>query len=67
LPQGQALPDLWALAYKDVATRALRGGFRGVGITPEIRAFEERLSKEHNIVCRVYQDRDQHQRAQQQQ
>ena len=58
LPQGQALPDLWSIAYKDVSTRALRGGFRGVGVTPEIRTFEERLCKEHNIACRVYQDRD---------
>jgi hypothetical protein len=30
-----------------------------VGITPEIRAFEERLCAEHQIACRVYQDRDQ--------
>ena len=67
LPQGQALPDLWSIAYKDVSTRALRGGFRGVGITPEIRAFEERLCKEHNIACRVYQDKDQHHREHQQQ
>lgn len=59
LPQGQALPDEWEKAYKDTSTRALRGGFRGVGITPEIRAFEERLCAEHQIACRVYQDRDQ--------
>lgn len=56
LPQGQALPDDWAHAYKDVSTRALRGGFRGVGITPQIRVFEETLCLEHDIACRVYQD-----------
>ena len=59
LPQGQSLPDAWALAYKDVSTRALRGGFRGVGITPQIRAFEESLCQEHDIACRVYQDCEQ--------
>lgn len=59
LPEGQALPDEWKIAYKDISSRALRGGFRGVGITPEIRAFEERLSAEHKISCRVYSDRDQ--------
>lgn len=59
LPQGQSLPDLWKIAYKDTSTRALRGGFRGIGITSEIRAFEERLCAEHKIACRVYLDRDQ--------
>jgi hypothetical protein len=54
LPQGQALPEGWKAAYKDTSTRALRGGFRGVGITPQIRSFEERLSAEHNIACRIY-------------
>ena len=59
LPEGQPLPDLWKIAYKDTSMRALRGGFRGIGITPEIRAFEERLCAEHKIACRVYTDRDQ--------
>ena len=59
LPDGQPLPDAWKIAYKDTSTRALRGGFRGIGITPEIRAFEERLCAEHEIDCRVYLDRDQ--------
>lgn len=59
IPQGQALPDNWHTAYKDVSSQSLRGGFRGVGITQEIRAFEERLSAEHQIACRIYSDKDQ--------
>jgi hypothetical protein len=59
LPEGQPLPDLWKIAYKDTSTHDLRGGFRCMGITPEIRAFEERLCAEHKIACRVYLDRDQ--------
>ncbi len=56
LPQAQALPDSWQAAYKDVASESLRGGFRGANITPEIRAFEKRLSEEHGIAFRVYED-----------
>ena len=56
LPQAQALPENWRAAYKDVAPGALRGGFRGANITPEIRAFEQRLSEEHGIAFRIYED-----------
>jgi hypothetical protein len=56
LPQAQALPDGWKAVYKDVAPWSLRGGFRGAHITPEIRAFEKRLSEEHGIACRIYED-----------
>ncbi len=56
LPQAPALPDLWRDAYKDVETGALRGGFRGANITPEIRAFEKRLAQEHGIAYRIYVD-----------
>ncbi len=56
LPQAQALPDSWRATYKDVEQGALRGGFRGAGITPQIRAFEQRLSEEHGIAFRVYAD-----------
>ena len=56
LPQAIALPDSWRDTYKDVEQGALRGGFRGANITPEIRAFEKRLSEEHGIAFRVYQD-----------
>lgn len=58
LPQAPALPDLWRDAYKDVETGALRGGFRGANITPEIRAFEKRLAQEHGIAYRIYADYD---------
>jgi len=56
IPEAIALPDLWKDAYKDVNTRALRGGFRGAGITPEIREFEKRLCAEHDIAFDIYQD-----------
>jgi len=57
-PDAVALPDSWRAAYKDTAARALRGGFRGVGITPEIEAFERRLAEEHQMHFRIYADRD---------
>jgi hypothetical protein len=58
IPEAIALPELWKDAYKDVNTRALRGGFRGVGITPEIREFEKRLCAEHGIAFDIYRDFD---------
>ena len=58
LPQAAALPDSWRDAYKDVESGALRGGFRGANITPEIRAFEKRLAQEHGIAYRIYADYD---------
>ena len=64
LPQAQALPDAWLDAYKDVSTPAVRGGFRGVNITPQIRAFEERLAAEHGMRLGVYDDLDRYQAQQ---
>jgi hypothetical protein len=55
LPNGQALPETWRTAYKDVDSGAVRGGFRGTSITPEIKAFEERLAQAHRVAFRVYQ------------
>lgn len=57
-PDAIALPDNWAAAYKDTARRAVRGGYRGTGITPEIEAFERRVAEEHHMQFRVYADRD---------
>lgn len=57
-PDAIALPDSWQPTYKDTAARAVRGGFRGIGITPEIERFERRLAKEHQMQFRIYADRD---------
>jgi hypothetical protein len=57
-PQAIALPDGWHEAYKDTAARAVRGGYRGVGITPDIEAFERRIAGEHGMQFRIYADRD---------
>lgn len=57
LPQGQALPEGLRLAYKDVSPKAVRGGFRGVNITPEIEAFEQRIAHEHDMKFDIYSDR----------
>src|SRR5690606_30376872 len=56
LPEGQPLPAGLQKAYKDVAPKAVRGGFRGINITPEIRAFEAKMAKEHDMQFNVYQD-----------
>ncbi len=58
IPQGQALPESWLSAYKDVATAAVRGGYRGIAITPRVRAFEERLAFEHRMRMKIYEDLD---------
>ncbi|CAN5265717.1 TauD/TfdA family dioxygenase [soil metagenome] len=60
-PDAPALPESWRLAYKDVEARAVRGGFRGREITPEIQAFEARVAAEHGMKFRIYADRDTHQ------
>jgi hypothetical protein len=57
LPEAQPLPDVWATAYKDVDARSVRGGFRGINITPEIEAFEASLARYHNMNFRIYADR----------
>ncbi|SAL76097.1 TauD/TfdA family dioxygenase [Caballeronia telluris] len=55
-----AIPDAQPLApglrptYKDVSTRAVRGGFRGVGITEATRAFETRMAAHHGMAMRIY-------------
>lgn len=58
LPQGQPLPQGWQDAYKDVETRCVRGGFRGIGITPEIRAFEARIAGAHGMQLRIYPEKE---------
>ena len=63
LPGAPALPTSWRLAYKDVEARAVRGGFRGVGITPQIESFEARLAAHHAMAFRIYADRAQPQGA----
>jgi len=57
-PDAIALPEAWSLAYKDTEARAVRGGFRGIGITPEIETFERRLAQEHHMDFRIYADRE---------
>ena len=58
LPQGQPLPQALRPAYKSVAPKSVRGGFRGVNITPEIEAFEQRLAREHDMAFDIYNDRN---------
>lgn len=56
LPEGQPLPEGFREAYKDVAPKAVRGGFRGINITPEIREFEARMANEHGMKFDIYKD-----------
>ena len=44
--RGPALPDNWKDAYKNVAPRSVRGGFKGTQITDEIRTYIRRLADE---------------------
>jgi hypothetical protein len=44
--QGPALPDNWKDAYKNVAPRSVRGGFKGTQITDEIQTYIRRLADE---------------------
>lgn len=44
--RGQALPENWRDAYKNVAPRSVRGGFKGTQITDEIRDYIVRLAEE---------------------
>jgi hypothetical protein len=64
LPDAPPLPESWKSAYKDVDARAVRGGFRGVNITPEVESFEERMAAYHGMQFRVYQDRNEFEGAQ---
>ncbi|MCX7230545.1 MAG: TauD/TfdA family dioxygenase [Burkholderiales bacterium] len=57
LPGAPALPESWRLAYKDVEACAVRGGFRGLGITPQIESFEARMAAHHAMAFRIYADR----------
>jgi hypothetical protein len=56
-PTGQELPADWKPFFKDTAAGAVRGGYRGQNITPEIMQFEERLAKAHGMHFRVYEDK----------
>ncbi len=58
LPQAQPLPHGWLDAYKDVDAACVRGGFRGVGITPQIRAFEARIARAHGMKLRIYPEKE---------
>lgn len=55
-----AIPDAQPLApgllptYKDVASRAVRGGFRGANITEAARTFEARIAAHHGMAMRIY-------------
>ncbi|CAM3940728.1 TauD/TfdA-like domain-containing protein [Bordetella tumbae] len=57
LPEGQPLPEGLRAAYKDVAPKSVRGGFRGVNVTPEVQAFEQRIASEHGMRFDIYRDR----------
>ena len=57
IPNGQPLPLSWKIAHKDVEAKAVRGGQRGIGITPQIEAYERRLATDHGMAFRIYQDR----------
>lgn len=54
LPNGQPMPASFRNVYKDVRPGSVRGGFRGVNITPEIKAFEERIAKAHGMNFDIY-------------
>lgn len=58
LPEGQPLPVGLKDAYKDVSPKSVRGGFRGINITPDIREFEARLAHEHDMGFNVYQHQE---------
>ena len=57
-PDAQPLVPGWLLAYKDVEPYSLRGGVRGIGITPEVEQFESRLAAWHGMNFRIYADRE---------
>ncbi|NYT84784.1 TauD/TfdA family dioxygenase [Pollutimonas harenae] len=56
LPEGQPLPEGLKAAYKDVTPKSVRGGFRGVNITPQIREFEARTAQAHGMQFNIYHD-----------
>lgn len=58
IPEAQALPESFAVFFKDAAARAVRGGHRGQAISDEIRAYEQRLADQHGMALRIYADRD---------
>ena len=43
---GPPLPDSWKEAYKNVAPRSVRGGFKGTQITEHVQQFVHRLAQE---------------------
>ena len=46
---GQPLPDTWTEAYKSVAPRSVRGGFKGTQITEHVQKFVHRLAQETDM------------------
>lgn len=55
IPDAQPLAEGLLPTYKDVSSRAVRGGFRGVGITAATRAFEARMAGHHGMAMRIYE------------
>lgn len=58
LPEAQPLPEGFRDIYKDVAPKAVRGGFRGINNSSEIREFEARLAQEHGMKFDIYKDQE---------
>jgi hypothetical protein len=54
IPDAQPLAEGLLPTYKDVASRAVRGGFRGVNITDAARSFEARMAAHHGMAMRIY-------------
>lgn len=50
---GAPLPDTWKEAYKSIAPRSVRGGFKGTQITDQVRAFVHRLAQETDMEVSV--------------
>lgn len=44
--EGSPLPDDWKEAYKSVAPRSVRGGFKGTQVTEHVRQFVHKLAQE---------------------
>lgn len=57
-PDSPQLPESFKAGLKDFEKRSLRGGFRGQGVTDEIRAWEARMAKWHGLSNRIYEDRE---------
>jgi Taurine catabolism dioxygenase TauD, TfdA family len=44
VPGGRPLTEGLLAAYKSVAPNTVRGGFKGRGVTPEMRAYQARVA-----------------------